>query len=506
MGRRLFRAAALATVLAAIPTAVLAHPLGNFTINHYAGITVEADAIRLDIVIDRAEIPTFQERRHIDADEDGQVSDAEIAAAVGPRCEELAADLRLVVDGSPVVLEGRRSALTFPSGLGGLPTMRLECAFSAPLRLAPTEPTTIEFVDASDVERVGWREIVVAGAGAIVDAGELPLTSVSERLTAYPEDLLAQPLADRSATIVARADPSSGTASGVPGDDRGGDAVSAVPGGVAGEVPAIFSSTNLTPLVLLVSLGLAAVLGAQHALTPGHGKTLMAAYLVGSRGRASHAVGLGLAVSVSHTLGILLLTAVVIGAQGVIPAETVIEAAPFVAAVTIVGVGLWMLAAEIRRRARLGTATGHGHAHGSGHVHAAKEHRHDAAPEHSHGGFTHSHMPAADGALGWRGLFALGLAGGLIPSTSALLILLGSIVAGRPAFGFVLVVAFGLGMAAVMTAIGLAVVHGRARIERASASPRLQRLAAAAPLAAAVMVLGVGLFLTAQAVVGSAVL
>lgn len=506
MGRRLFLAAALATVLAAVPTAVLAHPLGNFTINHYAGITVAADEIRLDIVIDRAEIPTFQERRHIDADEDGQVSDAEIAAAVGPRCEELAADLRLVVDGSPVTLEGGRSALTFPSGLGGLPTMRLECAFSAPLRLAPTEPTTIEFVDASDVERVGWREIVVAGAGAIVDAGELPLTSVSERLTAYPEDLLAQPLADRSATIVARADPSSGTASGAPGDDDREDVAGAVPGGVAGEVPAIFSSTNLTPLVLLASLGLAAVLGAQHALTPGHGKTLMAAYLVGSRGRASHAVGLGLAVSVSHTLGILVLTAVVVGAQGVISAETVIEAAPFVAAVTIVGVGLWMLVAEIRRRARLGAATGHGHAHGIGHVHAAQEHRHDAAHEHSHGGVTHSHVPPADGALGWRGLFALGLAGGLIPSTSALLILLGSIVAGRPAFGFVLVVAFGLGMAAVMTAIGLAVVHGRARIERASASPRLQRLAAAAPLAAAVMVLGVGLFLTAQAVVGSAVL
>ncbi|HEX7223125.1 MAG TPA: hypothetical protein VF231_07730, partial [Candidatus Limnocylindrales bacterium] len=176
MGRRLLRAAALATVLAAVPTAVLAHPLGNFTINHYAGITVAADEIHLDIVIDRAEIPTFQERRHIDADEDGQVSDAEIAAAVGPRCEELAADLRLVVDGSPVAVEGGRSTLTFPSGLGGLPTMRLECAFSAPLRLAPTEPTTIEFVDASDVERVGWREIVVAGAGAIVDAGELPLT------------------------------------------------------------------------------------------------------------------------------------------------------------------------------------------------------------------------------------------------------------------------------------------------------------------------------------------
>ncbi len=252
------------------------------------------------------------------------------------------------------------------------------------------------------------------------------------------------------------------------------------------------------------------MLGAQHALTPGHGKTLMAAYLVGSRGRPAHAVGLGLGVSVSPTIGLLVLRAVVVGAQGVLPAQVVVQAAPVVAALTIVAVGAWMVVAEVRRRRRArsraaaadGAAMEHGHDHGSG----GHRHDHEDVLEHSHGGVRHSHLPGDRGTVGWRSLFALGLAGGLIPSTSALLILLSAIVSGRPAFGFVLVVAFGLGMAAVMSAVGLAVVYGRSRLERASASPALQRLAATAPLGAAVVVLGVGLFLTAQAIVGSPVL
>jgi ABC-type nickel/cobalt efflux system permease component RcnA len=240
----------------------------------------------------------------------------------------------------------------------------------------------------------------------------------------------------------------------------------------------------------------------------------MGAYLVGSRGRPAHAIGLGLTVSVSHTLGILVLTAIVVGAQGVLPADAVVKAAPGVAAVTIVAVGAWMLAAEVRRRRPGARATDHDHdqAH-HGHRHEgepasphASELDHEHEHEHSHGGARHSHLPPAGGALSWRGLFALGLVGGLIPSTSALLILLSSIVAGRPVFGFVLVVAFGLGMAAVMAAIGLAVVYGRSRIESASASPRLRRLAAAAPLGAAVVVLAVGLVLTVEAVGGSLLL
>jgi ABC-type nickel/cobalt efflux system permease component RcnA len=124
--------------------------------------------------------------------------------------------------------------------------------------------------------------------------------------------------------------------------------------------------------------------------------------------------------------------------------------------------------------------------------------------EHSHGGVTHSHLPPAGSTISWRSLFVLGLAGGLIPSTSALLILLGSIAAGRPAFGFVLVVAFGLGMALVMGGIGLALVLARGRLDRVDAGSPLGRASGFVPLAAAVLVFGLGLYLTVQAVSGSA--
>ena len=118
----------------------------------------------------------------------------------------------------------------------------------------------------------------------------------------------------------------------------------------------------------------------------------------------------------------------------------------------------------------------------------------------------HSHAPPTGSTLSWRGLFALGLAGGLIPSTSALFILLGSIVAGRPAFGLFLVVVFGLGMAVVMTAIGLVVVLARGRLDTLPSTTGLGRFARQLPLVAAVVVLSFGVYLSLQAIGGPPVL
>jgi len=271
-----------------------------------------------------------------------------------------------------------------------------------------------------------------------------------------------------------------------------------VPGGVAAaDLPAIFRTPDLSPWVVLVALLTAAALGAAHALTPGHGKTLMAAYLVGTRGTPLHAAGLGLSVTVSHTLGILALAAVIVGAEGVLSPDVVVRAAPVVAAIGIVLVGGWMLVNEARRRRRRAVHDHeHGHTHEHGHDHV------DPVGTHTHGSVAHSHLPPKGSTITWRGLFALGLAGGLIPSTSALLILLGSIAAGRPAFGFVLVVAFGLGMAVVMSGIGLALVIARGRLDRFDGSTTLGRLSGYVPLAAACIVLALGLYLTVQAVGG----
>ncbi len=183
-----------------------------------------------------------------------------------------------------------------------------------------------------------------------------------------------------------------------------------------------------------------------------------------------------------------------------------------IAAVSIVAIGGWMLFGEGRRRWRVRSAASahqHAHDHGDEHEHEhASDHEHapDAAAvgEHSHGGVAHTHLPPAGTTISWRSLFVLGLAGGLIPSTSALLILLGSIAAGRPAFGFVLVVAFGLGMALVMGGIGLALVLARGRLDRVDAGSPLGRVSGFVPLAAATLVFGLGLYLTIQAVAGRA--
>ena len=304
-----------------------------------------------------------------------------------------------------------------------------------------------------------------------------------------------------------------------------------MPGGVSGsELPGIFQQ-DLTPLVVLLSLLTAATLGAGHALTPGHGKALMAAYLVGTRGTALHAVGLALSVSVSHTIGILVLAAIIVGAADVLPPDVVVRWAPLVAALSIVAIGGWMLVGQVRRRRSVAVPAGaEGHAHADhGHAHDdvgdhdqaaapdavagdaavgdaadavagdAHDADHDHGLEHQHGGVTHSHAPAPGSTITWRSLFALGLVGGLIPSTSALLILLGAIAAGRPGFGFVLVVAFGLGMAAVMGGIGLVTVAARSRLDRHPGGGGLGRVRDVVPLAAAVLVFGFGIYLTAQA-------
>jgi ABC-type nickel/cobalt efflux system permease component RcnA len=530
-------AASVAAVL--VPAIALAHPLGNFTINHYAGVRIEPDRILLDVVIDQAEIPTFQARLDLDTDDDGLVSGEEIGAGRVARCDDLRGSLDLRVGQVAQTLTLAEAGLAFPPGAGGLSTMRQVCGFRVDLASPLPSGTSVTFADTSFAERLGWREIVAVGSGVSVAAADgkvLPSESVSGRLTSYPADMITRPLAQASIAVVATlggptlpafdiADASpidgagievtGGGASLAPADVASPMDVAGIPGGVGtGDLPSIFRSADLTPVVLLVSLLTAAALGAGHALTPGHGKTLMAAYLVGTRGRPLHALGLGLSVSVSHTVGILVLAALVLGAQGVLAPDLVVRSAPVVAAVSIVVIGGWMLFSELRRRRRVAAATAvgghahthveHGHDHGHDNAHEAHTHAHEEAPgEHSHGGVRHSHLPPTGTTITWRSLFVLGLAGGLIPSTSALLILLGSIAAGRPALGFVLVVAFGVGMAAVMAGIGLAMVFARDRLERVGSASPIGRVAAYVPLAAAVLVFTLGVYLTAQAVGGA---
>ena len=534
--RRLLAVLSALSALAALaaPATAAAHPLGNFTINHYAALRVGEDAIALDVVVDFAEIPAFQERIRIDADGDGNVTDAEADAARGDECAALLPSLTLEADDTPLDLRLEAAGLAFPAGAGGVPTMRVVCELTAALPSPLGDGVVVTFADTSYAERIGWREIVVISDGVTITGpveGAAPTsTDISARLTSYPESLLDQPLDVRSTTFTISAGgpaaapftapdaaPLAGTGpvapTSTPGTPVFGGALiattppatpagGAVPGGVAGEIPDLFRVADLTPIVALGSIVLAMALGAGHALTPGHGKTLMAAYLVGTRGTIRHAAGLGLAVTVSHTLGILVLALLVTGAESALPAEVVVRTVPIVAAVAFVAIGASMVVAELRRRRRRAhLAVALMRAHDEEHARM-----HPAEHEHEHGGLRHSHLPADDRAISWRSLFALGLAGGIIPSTNALIILLGTIVAGRAAFGIILVIAFGLGMALVLGGVGAVMVVARQRLERLPSSSRFGAIAAQAPLVASIAVLGIGIWLTAEAIGGSTVL
>jgi nickel/cobalt transporter (NicO) family protein len=483
---------------ATIPGVVSAHPLGNFTINHYAEIRVGERAIQLDVVIDMAEIPTFAERPRLDANHDGTVTAAELAGAREDRCASLAGQLSLRVNDRPMVPVLGAAGLQLLPGAGGLQTLRTVCEYRVTLAAAPT---SVSFADLSYPDRIGWREIVVTGDGTTAKAPVASTSTISARLTRYPTDLLVQPLDQRSVSITVTAGgPSSGPLTVPDAQVIGSGALApngiaaSAPGGVGSELSALIATKYLTPIVLVLSLLIAAGLGALHAVSPGHGKTVMAAYLVGTRGRARHAIGLALAVTVSHTLGVAVLAVLTLLASDLLPPERLYPILGLASGLTVVAIGAWLLFRRFRQlrldrahRASHDERREHGHAHEDG--------------THRHGPFTHSHVAPSEPELSWRSLVALGLAGGLVPSASALILLLGAVAAGRPAFGLALAVAFGVGMAVVLGGIGLALSQAGRWFEHAPGATRLSRLAPAVPWVTGVVVLVAGVLLTGQALV-----
>jgi ABC-type nickel/cobalt efflux system permease component RcnA len=228
----------------------------------------------------------------------------------------------------------------------------------------------------------------------------------------------------------------------------------------------------------VVAILLAVVLGGAHALAPGHGKTVMAAYLVGLRGTLRQAVTIGVTVTVTHTAGVLLL-GLVLSTTRAVASERVYPWLGLASGLLLAAVGVGLLA-----RARTGHPHGHDHGHGHHHPHDHDHHHHAAGPP-----------------LGRRGLVALGLAGGLVPSPSAVVVLLGGIAIGRAWFGVALVLAYGLGMAATLTGVGLLLARLRTRMDRRLRLPGgslLARLGRLLPAVTASVIVLVGLGLAIQ--------
>jgi ABC-type nickel/cobalt efflux system permease component RcnA len=237
------------------------------------------------------------------------------------------------------------------------------------------------------------------------------------------------------------------------------------------ELVAAISAPHLDPRVVLVSLLAALVLGGLHALSPGHGKTLVGAYLIGSRGTPRHAAFLGLIVTVTHTLGVFLLGFATLYASRFIVPERLFPVLNLISALLVLGMGAVLLVQRGRAafKARLrGPVAG-----GLVFVPVAESHGHGGLM-HSHGGVMHSHMPA--GAAGeevtWKGLLALGISGGLVPCPSAMVLLLAAIALNKTAYGMLLVLVFSMGLAITLTAVGLIFLYARNRLRGPGISPR----------------------------------
>ena len=356
--KRLVVLAAMVAALAVTASAA-AHPLGNFTINRYSRIEPSGNRLYVLYVLDLAEIPTFQAKSEVSAEGEGGYA-AKLAASIGRH-------LDLTVDGRHAALTPLRHVLAFPPGQAGLRTTRLEAVFQGP-KLAGK--STLAYRDTNYAGRIGWKEITVQPtSGAHVLSSSAPSKSVSDELLAYPKNLLQSPLDD----VSARAAVEPGSAAGVPPnllprsvlEQRAG--VRAV---ADGGFASLIVHDNLSTGFVALSLLIAMFWGAAHALSPGHGKSIVAAYLVGSRGTARHAVFLGMTVTVTHTIGVFALGLVTLSLSAFIVPDQLYPWLNLVSALLIVGVGLSVLRWRVREwRKRDAGRHDHGHDHHHGHDH-----------------------------------------------------------------------------------------------------------------------------------------
>ena len=209
--------------------------------------------------------------------------------------------------------------------------------------------------------------------------------------------------------------------------------------------------------MILAAIMIAFALGAAHALTPGHGKTIVAAYLVGSRGTLKHALFLGAMVTATHTITVFALgLATLFLFRYIVPAQ-ITQILGAISGLSIVVIGAWMLYKRTR------AAPGHSHAHDDPHAHDhahghAHPHGHTHPHDHDHSHAGHHHVPDE---ISWAGLVALGASGGLVPCESALVLLLSAIALGRVGLGLILLVSFSLGLALVLMGIGVLVLYAK---------------------------------------------
>lgn len=457
-----------------------AHPLGNFTINHYAAIDARGNELDIAYVLDMAEIPTFEEI--------GRLDQAGMKRHVTARLTEWHRGLHLFEDGAPIRITLRAAHAECLPGAGGLPTLRIEEDLRAeiPPSTVPgagaDQSTHLDYKDANFPARVGWKEVVVSGK--YVEASSVPAADRgSNRLRNYPADLLKSPPDDITARFSVRpetseagraaaaplalstTDPairldlsgcrgSAGTAVSRPDDSAGGPRYAAETTAF-GTLFKRLAGGPLSLQALIVVLIGAFALGGYHAMTPGHGKAILAAYFIGSRGTPAQAVLLGTLVTLTHTTGVFLLGLATLAASRYVLPEKLYPWLSMFSGVMLLGVGASLF---VRRMKALGRPRDHEHT-----SHTAPHHHHDYIDSDIHG---HQHPHPAGEKITPRDLITLGVTGGILPCPSALVVMLAAISVGQVGLGLTLITAFSLGLAAALTAGGMLMLYSRAFVTR----------------------------------------
>jgi ABC-type nickel/cobalt efflux system permease component RcnA len=491
----------------------VAHPMGNFSINHYAKIRVGQTTVELLYLIDMAEIPTYQDMRQFAFA--AQPRDAGTLSYLDGQAARLQEGLTLEVDGQPVRLEAIAQDVVFADGAGGLPTMKLSLVFRGNLP-ASAGAHTLSYSDNNYPGRAGWKEIVATAEQANILQSTAPAVDRSNELSVYSPDSLSSPPQQLGAVVTfqtsaaatmpgnsgiassAAASPSAGppnTANQVPnqamtrqGATTAGKsnaplapatslfkANEALPQGTesspapSGAVHAqntprssftelITSQRTLGLWFLLTAALIAMGLGALHALEPGHGKTIVAAYLVGSRGTPAHAVLLGLVVTAAHTAGVYALGAVTLYASHYVVPEQLYPWLGVISGLSVTGVGVFIFLRHLT-----GVSGEHSHASGEPHSHWFFSMLKQPALQQSVGADSTLVAPQSSETRGpsLRELCVLGVSGGIVPCPAALVVLLSAFSLHRIGFGLFLITAFSVGLAAVLVLVGLTMVYAK---------------------------------------------
>jgi len=473
-----------------------AHPMGNFSVNHYSKITFERDRICVRYLIDLAEIPTYQELQQANISATAlDPNSPTVINYVAARGAELGNGLILDVDGKVVPLRLISSRVIFPPGAGGLPTMKMGFVYEAVYASTlDRQHIGLHYVDNNYPGHTGWKEITaLASAGSLLRSS-VPATDRSGELSNYPTNLLTSPPQDLEASVIAtlpalptriaeagaaptngqvhelrlaRSEPETAlnqfASPHVSQPQESSQLSSAASTFVRlqanrQETPRskftqLIQAQNLSAWFLFTAALIAIGLGGLHALEPGHGKTIVAAYLVGSKGTARHALLLGIIVTVSHTAGVFALGAITLYASRYIVPEQLYPWLGALSGVTIAALGCYML---LRRLT--GTAADHSHAPGKSHGHWTFWMR--PANEEIEGGQVLCDAKPTQ-SVSLAQLFTLGITGGIIPCPAALIVLLSAFALHRIGLGLFLILAFSVGLAAVLVGFGMLMVYAR---------------------------------------------